>query len=93
MGENIEHHHFVALITEKLPQKVIYQLYMMKGEEAWTVKKLRELLGKHTTTMELAGGESHQISAHFPLNKPVSNQPISPEILVTLGQRWLELSI
>ena len=40
LGENIEHRHFVALITEKLPQKVLYQLYMMKGEEAWTVAKL-----------------------------------------------------
>lgn len=71
LGENTEHRHFVALITEKLPQKVLYQLYMMKGEEAWTVKKLRELLGKHITAMELAGGESHPISAHFPVNKPV----------------------
>ena len=41
LGENIEHRHFVALITKKLPQKVLYQLYMMKGEEAWTVAKLR----------------------------------------------------
>ena len=40
LGENIEHRHFVALITEKLPQKVMYQLYMMKGEEPWTVAKL-----------------------------------------------------
>jgi len=37
LGENIEHRHFVALITEKLPQKVLYQLYMMKGEEEWMV--------------------------------------------------------
>ena len=57
LGENIEHRHFVALITEKLPQKVMYQLYMMKGEEPWTVAKLRELLGKHIGAMEMAGGE------------------------------------
>ena len=59
LGENIEHRHFVALIMEKLPQKVLYQLYMMKGEEPWTVAKLRELLGKHITAMEIAGGELH----------------------------------
>ena len=59
LGENIEHRHFVALITEKLPQKVLYQLYMMKGEEPWTVAKLWELLGKHITAMEMAGGELH----------------------------------
>ena len=33
LDENTEHCHFVALITEKLPQKVLYLLYMMKGEE------------------------------------------------------------
>ena len=60
LGENIEHRHFVALITEKLlPQKVLYQLYMMKGEEPWTVAKLQEFLGKHITAMEMAGGELH----------------------------------
>lgn len=59
LGENVEHRHFVALITEKLPQRVLYQLYMMKGEEPWTVAKLRELLGKHITAMEMAGGELH----------------------------------
>ena len=58
LGENTEHRHFVALITEKLPQKVLYQLYMMKGEDPWTVAKLRELLGKHISAMEMAGGES-----------------------------------
>jgi len=57
LGKNIEQRHFVALITEKLPQKVVYQLYMMKGEEAWTVAKLRELLGKHITALEMAGSE------------------------------------
>ena len=57
LGENTEHRHFVALITEKLPQKVLYQLYMMKGEDPWTVAKLQELLGKHISAMEMAGGE------------------------------------
>jgi len=32
IGEDVNHRHFVALITEKLPQKVLYQLYMMKGD-------------------------------------------------------------
>lgn len=59
LGENIEHRHFVTLITEKSPQQVLYQLYMMKGEEEWTVAKLRELLGKHITAMEMAGGDMH----------------------------------
>jgi len=27
MGEDADHHHFVAMISEKLPQKVMYQLY------------------------------------------------------------------
>jgi len=62
LGENYKHRHFVALITDKLAQKVLYQLYMMKGEEAWTVAILRELLGKHITTIEMAGGEFHSQS-------------------------------
>jgi len=33
LGVNVEHCHFIALITEKLTQIVLYQLYMMKGEE------------------------------------------------------------
>ena len=40
LGENIKHRHFVSLITEKLPQEVLYQLYLMKGEEPWTIRKL-----------------------------------------------------
>jgi len=38
LGKNIEHRHFVSLITENLPPEVLYQLYLMKGEEPWTVK-------------------------------------------------------
>ena len=67
LGEDIEHRHFVALITEKLPKAVLYQLYMMKGEEDWTVAKLRELLGKHITAMEMAGGEIHHPSQLPPI--------------------------
>lgn len=41
IGENVNHHHFTALIFEKLPQKVQCQLYMQKAEdEEWTVPKL-----------------------------------------------------
>ena len=59
IGENIDHRHFVALILEKLPQKVRYQLYMRKPEdEEWTVTKLRMLLGRHISAMEMAGSES-----------------------------------
>ena len=58
MGEDINHRHFVALISEKLPQKVLYQLYMLKAEgEEWTVPKLQQLLEKHITALEMAGGE------------------------------------
>lgn len=56
LGENIEHRHFVSLITEKLPQEILYQLYLMKGEEPWTVQKLWKLLEKHITAMEMAEG-------------------------------------
>lgn len=34
---------------------------MMKGEESWTVAKLWELLLKHITEMEMAGGKLHSI--------------------------------
>jgi len=46
IGEYINHWHFIALISEKLPQRVLYQLYMLKAED-WTISKLRHLLGKH----------------------------------------------
>ena len=58
VGENIDHQHFVSVILEKLPQKVRYQLYMQKPEdEEWTVTKLRVLLGRHISAMEMAGSE------------------------------------
>ena len=42
IGENVNHRHFIALIFEKLPQRVRCQLYMQKPEdEEWTVPKLR----------------------------------------------------
>jgi len=61
LGENIEHRHFVSLINDKLPQEVLYQLYLMKGEESWTVQKLCVLLEKHITAsaMEMAGADLH----------------------------------
>ena len=41
IGENVNHRHFIALIFEKLPQRVRCQLYMQKPEdEEWTVLKL-----------------------------------------------------
>ena len=52
IGEDVNHRHFVALISEKLPQKALYQLYMQKADtEEWTVTKLSQLLGKHITTL------------------------------------------
>ena len=53
LGEDVEHYHFITLFTEKLPKKVLYQLYMLKGEKEWTIAKLRELLCKHITAMEV----------------------------------------
>ena len=31
VGEDVNHRHFIALISEKLPQRVLYQLYMLKA--------------------------------------------------------------
>jgi len=60
VGENVNYRYFVAIISEKLPQKVLYQLYMLKGDnEEWTVPKLRQLLGKHITALEMADGECY----------------------------------
>ena len=60
VGENVNHRYFVAIISEKLPQKVLYQLYMQKGDkEEWTASKLRKLLGKHITALEIASGECY----------------------------------
>ena len=54
IGENVNHRYFIALISEKLPQRVLYQLYILKNDdEEWMVSKLRQLLGKHITTLEL----------------------------------------
>lgn len=62
IGENIDHRHFVSLILEKLPQKVRYQLHIQKPEdEEWTVAKLRLLLGRHISAMEMAGSESFEV--------------------------------
>ena len=63
VGEDLNHRHFVALISEKLPQKVLYQLHMQKTDtEDWTVAKLRQLLGKHITALEIADHESYSAS-------------------------------
>ena len=57
MGKDINHRNFVALISEKFPQKVLYQLYKLKADgEKWTVSTLRQLLEKHIITLEMAGG-------------------------------------
>ena len=59
IGENVNHCHFIVLIFEKLPQNVRCQLYMQKPEdEEWTVPKLRQMLGKYISAMEMAGNES-----------------------------------
>ena len=60
VGENVNRRYFVVLISEKLPQKVLHQLYMLKGDnEEWTVPKLRHLLGEHVTVLEMTGGECY----------------------------------
>ena len=76
VGENVNHRYFVAIISEKLPQKVLYQLYMLKGDnEEWTVPKLRQLLGKHITALEMAGGESYVPQSPVRLNSGKHFQP------------------
>ena len=75
LGEDVNHRHFVALISEKLPQRVLYQLYMLKEEEEdWTVTKLRQLLGKHISALEMAAGtDFSQVSVHTEINKQTSH--------------------
>ena len=64
IGEDVTHRHFIALICEKLPQKVLYQLYMQRSEDReWTVPELRKLLGKHIAALEMAGSELSQALA------------------------------
>ena len=73
IGENIEHRHFVSVIPEKLPQKVKYQLYKQKSEdEEWTVTKLRVLLGRHISAMEMA--ESEEVPASSNSNRERSER-------------------
>ena len=60
-----KHRHFVSVILEKLPQKIKYQLYMQKSEdEEWTVTKLRVLLGRYISAMEMAGSEEVPASSN-----------------------------
>ena len=76
MGEDVNHRHFVALITEKLPQRVLYQLYMQKDDnEGWTVRNLRHLLGKHIMVLEIADRESHPTAPQLVTNRESSNKP------------------
>jgi len=80
IGENVDHHHFVAISFEKIPQNVRCQLYMQKPEEEeWTVSKLRQMLGKYIFAMEMAGNESSD--APVPPSTPSStnqqNRPLS----------------
>ena len=59
IGESVNHRHFIALIFDKLPQRVRYQLFMQKPEgEVWTVPKLRLSLAKYISAMKMAGSES-----------------------------------
>ena len=82
IGENINHRHFIALILEKLPQRVRYQLYIQKPDgEEWTVTQLRQLLGRYISAMEMAGSESPEtMTAHHNNSGPVGqrNRPPQP---------------
>ena len=67
IGENVNHRHFIALILDKLPQRVRYQLFMQKPEgEEWTVPKLRQSLAKYISAMEMAGSESPETIVMHP---------------------------
>ena len=62
IGEDVNHRHFIALISEKLPQKVLCQLYMLQEEgKELTVAKLLHLLGKYISAREMAGAEFSQM--------------------------------
>ena len=53
----------------------------MKGEEPWTVQKLRKLLEKHITAMEMAGGESylsHQLQRWFLILDTCTKNLVTP---------------
>ena len=77
--EGTSHQYFIALISEKFPQKVLYQLYMLQEDgEEWTVNKLRQLLGKHIVAMEMASAEFSQTSSQEEYN-PQPNQNGNPK--------------
>ena len=60
----MNHRHFTALITEKLPQQVGCQLYMQKAEDKeWTVPKLRHILSEYISAIEMVGNESSNAPA------------------------------
>jgi len=74
VGENVNRRYFASLISDKLPQKVLYQLYILKGDnKEWTVPQLRKLPGKHITALEMAGGE-----CYFPPSA-TNNKHFQPE--------------
>ena len=81
VGERVDHRHFVALILEKLPQKVRCHLYMQKSEdEQWTVPSLRQLLGKYICALEMAGSDNpdDQTATNNSTRLPSRNRPTYP---------------
>ena len=98
VGEQVDHRHFVALILEKLPQKVCCQLYMQKPEdEEWTTPSLRKLLGKYISAMEMAGGESSERqptvsnpSRLVPQHHPLQPRPTVEGLLATNSKQNLK---
>ena len=98
VGEQVDHRHFVALILEKLPQKVRCQLYMQKPEdEEWTTPSLRKLLGKYISAMEMAGGESSEKqptvsnpSRLVPRHHPLQPRPTAEGLLATNSKQNLK---
>ena len=86
IGEDTNHRHFIALINEKLPQKVLYQLYMLRADgEEWTVIKLRQLLGRHIVAMEMASTEFSQTNSQWEYN-PKPNQNGNPRRLPPISK-------
>ena len=98
VGEQVDHRHFVALILEKLPQKVRCQLYMQKPkDEEWTTPSLRKLLGKYISAMEMAGGESSErqptvsnSSRLVPRHHPLQPRPTAEGLLATNSKENLK---
>ena len=52
MGEDITHSYLISVIKSKIPQEIMEQIEILKGDEEWTVKLLRDRLRHHLAAKE-----------------------------------------